>query len=81
MGLDWVVLEKVVDGKEINPTEVIGSKRACRDDSEVVNELRGIWEGGDYGKTFDEWLDELLVQEYPLAASLFSSNAVHYGIY
>ena len=46
MGLDWVVLAYEEDGRYVDPTETIGAKRACRDDPEVVAELRRCWERG-----------------------------------
>lgn len=65
MGLDWVILAKEVNRIEINPTEVIGAKRATRDDPLVVNELRLIWQDSDQAMTFDEFLTEVTSREIP----------------
>src|SRR5215468_7689357 len=43
MGLDWIVLSKKVDGREINPTEVIGARRASRCDPEVLAAITDYW--------------------------------------
>lgn len=66
MGLDWIVLAKEQDGLEINPTEVIGSRRANRDDPEVMKELRRIWEAGNQTTKFDQFVDELVSREIPV---------------
>lgn len=65
MGLDWVVLAKEVNRVEINPTEVIGAKRATRDDPLIVNEMRLIWQDGDQTMTFDEFLTDTTSRDIP----------------
>ena len=65
MGLDWVVLAKEVNEVEINPTEVIGAKRATRDDPHIVNEWRLIWQEGDQVMTFEEFLTDATSRQIP----------------
>jgi hypothetical protein len=65
MGLDLVIMAKQQYGIEINPTEVIGARRASRDDPEVMERLRTVWDAGDKASTFDEFVDELIAREFP----------------
>jgi hypothetical protein len=63
MGLDWVVIAKEKDGKEINPTDILGAKRASRFDSEVVGKLRDIHTSRGERSDFDDWLSSLIAQD------------------
>lgn len=74
MGLDWVVLAKERDGVEINPTEAIGAKRASRDDPEVMDELRRIWEAGDQSQPFDGFVEDAVSQVVPPIVVTFGSG-------
>ncbi|HEV7668588.1 MAG TPA: hypothetical protein VGS22_08700 [Thermoanaerobaculia bacterium] len=65
MGLDWVVLDREIDGTQVNPTEVLGAKRATRIDPEVLNEMRRIWETGDREVPFEEFVEGLVSRETP----------------
>jgi len=65
MGLDWVVIAKVKGGKEINPTDILGVKRASRSDSEVMEILRDIHTSREEQTDFDDWLDSLIAQDPP----------------
>jgi hypothetical protein len=74
MGLDWIVLAKEQNGLEINPTEVIGSRRANREDPEVMEELRRIWEDGNQLTKFEQFVDELVSREIPPIVIPFASE-------
>jgi hypothetical protein len=74
VGLDWIVLAKEQDGVEINPTDVIGSRRATRDDPEVLSELRRIWAAGDQANTFDQFVDELVSRDVPPVVILYGKG-------
>ncbi|GAB5406967.1 MAG: hypothetical protein Aurels2KO_51980 [Aureliella sp.] len=65
MGLDLVVLAKEQHGVDINPTDVIGARRANRDDPQVMDELRRIWESGDQTATFDAFVDDVVSRDVP----------------
>lgn len=65
MGLDWVVLGKEADGAYINPTEIIGARRASRTDPEVMAEMLRIWESGDKEISFQNFVEDLVSREVP----------------
>ena len=65
MGLDWVVIAKQKDGKEINPTDILGARRASRSDIEVVEKLRMIHASRGEQTHFEDWLSSLLAQDPP----------------
>ncbi len=65
MGLDLVVLAKEHNGVDINPTDVIGARRANRDDRQVMDELRRIWESGDQATAFDNFVDNVASCDVP----------------
>ena len=74
MGLDWVVIAKTVNGKEINPTEVFGAKRASKSDPEVVQKLREIHSARGERSPFDEWLHSLIEKEPPPIVISFGTD-------
>ena len=61
MGLDLVVLAK----GNLNPTDAIGARRADRNDTQVMEELRRIWNAGDQTITFDAFVDDAVSGEVP----------------
>jgi len=65
MGLDWVVVAREDGEVPVYPTEILGARRASRDDSEVLAELRRIWESGAQESSFDEFVEQLVSQEVP----------------
>lgn len=44
MGLDWVVLDKVENGRTVEPWETLGARRLSKDDPETVAKFRERYE-------------------------------------
>ncbi|HEX2996883.1 MAG TPA: hypothetical protein VHP14_18825, partial [Anaerolineales bacterium] len=65
MGLDWVVLEKELNGVWVNPTEAIQARRATRKDAEVLAEMLFIWKSGDQSLSFEDFVEEAVSSEMP----------------
>jgi hypothetical protein len=79
MGLDWVVLEKEVNGVVTNPTDIIQAKRATRNDAEVLAEMLSIWKSGDQSLSFEEFVEDAVSQEIPPVVIPFG-DGVHNAI-
>jgi hypothetical protein len=76
MGLDWVVLAREEGQDTVQPTEVLGAKRATDNDDDVINRLRDIWAGGEKGgQSFDEFLTTMRAQEVPPIVIGFGPDA------
>ena len=65
MGLDWVVIAKEENGREINPTDILGVRRASKTDPEVVERLRELYSDRGERLSFDDWLDSLVTADPP----------------
>jgi hypothetical protein len=65
MGLDWVVIAKEENEREINPTDILGVRRASKTDPEVVERLRELYADRGEHLSFDDWLDSLVANDPP----------------
>ena len=59
MGLDWVVVDKVVDGRTVTPEETLQVRPISRDDADIMAELRRLFD------KYPDWVKELLRPPIP----------------